>query len=136
MSQEAGTIHVEHVDDVVVINVSGDFSHQPPGSIEETVTEVLNDGARRIVIDLSQTTRFDSAAIGDLVQAYTEAARREAAFVVVFKPPDPNLIIEPLRLFDVYYSREEALEALQEPTGDKRSRSGGKWLNWLLRQGR
>jgi anti-anti-sigma factor len=133
MSQQPATIQVEHVDDVVVINVSGDFSHQPSSSVEDAVKGVLNDGARRIVVDLSQTTRMNSEAIGDFVQAFVQARDREAEFVVVFKLTGLLPGASGIAPYEIYDSRAEALDALRRPTGDKQSRSGSRWSNWLTR---
>jgi anti-anti-sigma factor len=118
MNGEAATPEVEHLDDVVVVKVSGDLTRQPSRTIEKAVIAVLDEGAARVVLDLSAATGMDSATVGNVAGTFIEAQQRGATLVFVLKllqgpsvstgHPHPD---NPLR---IYESREQAIRSLQD----------------------
>jgi anti-sigma B factor antagonist len=78
------------------------------------IGEILNDGSRKILLNLSDMDYIDSNGLGELVQAFREA-KRNGASLRLLKPHDR--VAKTLRLtnllpmFTVYDSEEDALEA-------------------------
>jgi anti-anti-sigma regulatory factor len=116
MNRQAATIQVEHVDDIVVINVSGHLHHPLAGAVADAVKRILNDGSRRIVLDLCQATRVEDEAVEDILTAVVEARRQDAEIVGVYPQGYPfhssRVLVNPPRplLWEFYDTREEALE--------------------------
>ena len=59
------------VGDVVVLAVSGELTLDPSGSfaLKDKVRSLIAQGQRRLLLDLKNVSRVDSAGLGELVQA-------------------------------------------------------------------
>jgi anti-sigma B factor antagonist len=68
---------------VTVIAVSGRLAlGRESGQIEAAVQKALDEGVRRIVIDLSEVTYIDSTGIGIVTYSFNKISQRHAACVV------------------------------------------------------
>jgi anti-sigma B factor antagonist len=104
---------------VTVIELSGHLTlSQESGGIEKAVLAALNEGAQRIVIDLSQVGYVDSSGIGVIAYCFGKVSRKGAHAAVsgargrvmdVFKLTRLDLVIP---TFPDVASACEALAAL------------------------
>jgi anti-sigma B factor antagonist len=51
--------------------------------LKDTVTKVLDGGARRVIVDFSQVTLSNSTGLGTLLSAWTIASKHDAELIVV-----------------------------------------------------
>ena len=112
-------IEIEQHADIAVLIVTGGLIGDEADDLVSTVQHTLEEGTRKFVVDLEAVGRIDSGGLGSLVVAYTAVVKQGGRFVLVppegyFKPPD-LLITSQFQLFEVYQSREEAIEALLKP---------------------
>lgn len=58
--------------DVVIVSVSGDITQIRGGDIalKDKIGSLIQQGHRKVVIDLSKVSHVDSAGLGELVHAY------------------------------------------------------------------
>lgn len=65
-----------HEHDIRVVSLSGDLDLYSSGSLKDEVLRQWEDGARRVVIDLTQLDYLDSSGVGTLLYAYSSSQKR------------------------------------------------------------
>jgi anti-sigma B factor antagonist len=101
--------------DVTILDLSGRITI---GSGEEALRnatqEILNNGAKKVVIHMGGVTMIDSSGIGELVSAYTTATNRGAKLKLANLPAkvsDILTITQLITVFDVFDSEAEAVQS-------------------------
>ena len=108
-------ISTRKVGDVTIV----DFKGRLAIGVSETVLprvvgEILSDGSKKILLNLSDMDYIDSNGLGELVQVFRES-KRNGASLRLLKPHDR--VAKTLRLtnllpmFQVYETEEDALKA-------------------------
>ena len=108
-------IAVRKVGDVTIVDFTGRLAVGVSDTImPRVIDEILGDGSKKILLNLSEMDYIDSNGLGELVQAYRESHRKGASLRLL-KPQDR--VTKTLRLtnllpmFTVYDSEDEALKA-------------------------
>ncbi len=102
-------------DDLGIVSLSGEVDIFTAPQFKESLLEVLDDGVRRLVVDLSEVTFIDSTALGVLIGGVrrVHAADGAMAIVVATRPVERVLSVTGLdRVFSMYPTRDEAIAAL------------------------
>lgn len=101
--------------DVTILDLSGRITI---GSGEEALRnatqEILNNGAKKVVIHMAGVTMIDSSGIGELVSAYTTATNRGAKVKLANLPAkvsDILTITQLITVFDVFDTEAEAVQS-------------------------
>jgi anti-sigma B factor antagonist len=108
-------ISVRKTGDVTIV----DFNGRLAAGVSDTVLpkiigDILDEGSKKILLNLSDMDYIDSNGLGELVQVFREAQRKDASLRLL-KPQDR--VAKTLRLtnllpmFAVYDSEREALDA-------------------------
>jgi anti-sigma B factor antagonist len=103
------------IGDVTMVVVSGEITLTKQGDtrLRDKVVDLLNQGRRKLVLDLGGVTYVDSAGLGQLVQVQTKASS-SGAVMKVARPSSRILTLlkmaKLLPLFDVCDSESAALE--------------------------
>jgi anti-sigma B factor antagonist len=110
-------IKVRKAEDVAIVDFNGRLAIGVSDTIlPRIIGEILGDGSKKILLNLSDMDYIDSNGLGELVQAFREAQRRGASLRLL-KPQDR--VAKTLRLtnllpmFTVYDSEEDALSAFR-----------------------
>src|SRR3954452_10800664 len=100
---------------VTILDLNGKITI---GSGEEALRnatqEILNNGAKKVVIHMAGVTMIDSSGIGELVSAYTTATNRGAKLKLANLPAkvsDILTITQLITVFDVFDSEAEAVNS-------------------------
>jgi anti-anti-sigma factor len=108
-------IAVRKTGDVTIVDFKGRLAIGVSDSIlPRVVGEILTEGSKKILLNLSEMDYIDSNGLGELVQVYRESQRRGASLRLL-KPQDR--VTKTLRLtnllpmFSVYESEDEAMKA-------------------------
>ena len=108
-------ITTRKVGDVTIVDFTGRLAIGVSDSVlPRIIGEILGDGSKKILLNLSDMDYIDSNGLGELVQAFRES-KRSGASLRLLKPHDR--VAKTLRLtnllpmFTVYDSEEDALEA-------------------------
>jgi anti-anti-sigma factor len=104
-SRSAGGVEIIKLDGKITIG-SGDQQ------LREIITNALNQGKNKILLDMSGVTTIDSSGIGELVGSYTTVTNRGGKLKLLHLPAKLNELLHVTQLitvFEVYDSEAEAL---------------------------
>ncbi|MCD9197451.1 STAS domain-containing protein [Aeromicrobium wangtongii] len=76
-------VNVRHDHDHVIIDVAGEVDIETAPRLREVVTQVTDDGAERLVFDLSNVTFVDSVGLGVFVLARKKMLLRQGTIGIV-----------------------------------------------------
>lgn len=112
-------ITVRHQDDVVVAELQGRLNiGAGDEDLRQLVDNLLADGHRRILLDLSQVPSIDSSGIGELVASLKVTRELNGQLKILSLPEGIRHVLgmaQILPMFEVYKSESEALASF-EPT--------------------
>ncbi|MBF8300543.1 MAG: anti-anti-sigma factor [Acidobacteria bacterium] len=100
--------------DVVIVKVTGDITLNKGGDVllKDKVQSLLQQGHKKLLIDLSSVSYVDSAGLGELVQAYATTKNRGGALRllnVTKRLKDLLVITRLLTVFDTFDTEADAL---------------------------
>ena len=70
-------------EDTHVVTVSGEIDLFTAPEFKQRMSQPIDDGVQRLVVDLSQTTFIDSSSLGVLIGAHRRLKQRNGSLVVV-----------------------------------------------------
>jgi anti-sigma B factor antagonist len=111
-------IEVRKSDDVVIVDFSGRLAvGVSDGMLAESVDDLLSEGYKKILLNLSDVDYIDSNGLGELIQSL-KAAKRAGASLHLLRPQDrvrkTLKLTNLLPMFPTHDSELEALNALAE----------------------
>jgi anti-sigma B factor antagonist len=106
-------INERQAGDVTVLDVSGKITiGEGSVALRTAIRRVLEEGKRRILLNLGGVSYLDSSGIGELVSSYTAINKEEGQLKLLNltqKLQDLLAITKLLTVFDVYENEAEAL---------------------------
>ena len=112
-------IDERRVDDIVIISVNGDITGNQGGGVvlRDKVRSAIQQGARKLLIDLGQVSYVDSAGLGELVQAHS-ITRNGGGSLRLFNPTkrlhDLLVVTDLVKLFQNYDDEAQALASFMQ----------------------
>jgi anti-sigma B factor antagonist len=100
--------------ETAIISLKGDVDMHTAPMLKRRMTELIHEGRRRFIVDLSEVAFIDSTAIGVLVGRRKDLLRRRGSISLVCSDDNVLEIFEIAglpALFEIHDSREAALEA-------------------------
>ncbi len=97
-----------------VVSVTGDADLHSAPELRDRLGELVDEGTTRVVVDLTETTFVDSMTLGVLLGSMKRLGTAGGRLELVVSRPDIRRIFEITmldRVFELYPSREQALEA-------------------------
>jgi anti-anti-sigma factor len=101
-------------DDVTILDIQGKITIGGDLALREAIHKAVNDGAKKIVVNLREVTTIDSSGVGELVSSYTTVTKAGARLKLVNLPPkvqDVLTITQLITVFDVYDTEDEAVRS-------------------------
>lgn len=106
--------------EVTIIQVRGKISIGSGDiALRNAVAKAMENGRRKILLDLNETTSADSSGIGELISAYSSATSCGVDLRMCALPDkiaDILTVTKLITVFYVYDNREDALAAFAEGT--------------------
>src|SRR5262245_17012895 len=105
----------EHLSgDVTVITVTGDITLNKGGDVllKDKIQSLLQQGKKKLLLDLGKVSYVDSAGLGQLVQVYATAKHHGGSLKLVNltkRLKDLLVVSKLLTVFDSYESESEAI---------------------------
>ena len=113
-------IKTEHADgDVYVIALTGEIDLYTAPEFKQQLLEVINQGAKEVVVDFSNTTFIDSTTLGVLVGGVKRLRTNDGQLSLVSSDRNITKIFEITgldRVFTIYGSRDEAVSGIGSAT--------------------
>jgi anti-sigma B factor antagonist len=102
-------------DGVEIINLQGKITIGSGDSqLREVITNTVNAGKMKILLDMSGVTTIDSSGIGELVGSYTTVTNRGGKLKLLHLPAKLNELLHVTQLitvFEVYENEQDALKS-------------------------
>jgi anti-sigma B factor antagonist len=100
--------------DVTVVTVTGDITLNKGGDVllKDKIQSLLQQGKKKLLLDLGKVSYVDSAGLGQLVQVYATAKHHGGALKLVNltkRLKDLLVVSKLLTVFDSYESEAEAV---------------------------
>ena len=106
-------IHTRTVGDVHVLDISGKITlGAATKTIRHTINDLLENGGKKIVLNLAEVNYIDSSGVGELVRTFTTVAQegKELKLLNLTKKIRELLVITKLlTVFQVFESEQAAL---------------------------
>ena len=113
-------IDIQVVNDVAILRIDGDITLGKGADVmlKDKVYSLLQDGHRKLLLDLGKVSYVDSAGLGQLVSVHATTARQGATLKllnVAKKLRDLLVVTRLLVVFDTYENEAEALASFGKP---------------------
>lgn len=81
-------IHEKLTDGVGILTLSGRVTvNDRPGALKESVTNLVRQGARNVILDLTAVQFIDSTRLGELIAAHITIGRHGGRMMLAATPP-------------------------------------------------
>lgn len=101
------------VDGVEIIKLEGKITiGSGDTQLREVISNALNSGKQKILLDMSGVTTIDSSGIGELVGSYTTVTNRGGKLKLLHLPAKLNELLHVTQLITVFEVYENEAEAL------------------------
>jgi anti-sigma B factor antagonist len=103
--------------DIVIITLKGDMMGEPDtGTFREKISELLEKGMKKIILDLSGVKWMNSLGLGALISTFTSVKNHGGEMVianVTKKVESLFMITQLIKVFKHYDSVDDAITALE-----------------------
>ena len=103
------------VGDVVVLDIKGRVQlGEGDEMLKEKVNSLLNQGRKKLVLNLAEVPYIDSAGLGEVVRTFTTVSRQGGSLKLLNltkRITDLLAITKLLTVFDTYDSEQEAVQS-------------------------
>jgi anti-sigma B factor antagonist len=106
-------------DSSYIISLSGEVDLYTAPEFKQQLLEVINQGAKEVIVDFSNTTFIDSTTLGVLVGGVKRLRTNDGQLALVSSDRNITKIFEITgldRVFTIYGSRDEAVAGLGSAT--------------------
>ena len=108
-------IEIRTIDDVRILDCSGKITlGEGTMSIRNTVRDVLQSGAKKVILNLADISYIDSSGVGELVSSYTTTVNKGGKLKLVKltnKLRELLTITKLLTVFEIYDDEKDALSS-------------------------
>ena len=113
---------IRQVGHVSVVEVTGKLTSFESGALRNSIAQLLKDGRKQILLNLSGLVYLDSSGIGDLVHTYMSVIKSGGEMKVVGLTAKVEEILKITQLYQVFQEFQDERSALQSfpETGSKR----------------
>ncbi len=113
------TIHTERVDEQrACVYVAGRLDASNAQMLKETLTQLIDGGTTRVVVDLAQVPFIDSAGLAALVSALKLARRAEGNVLLSRVQPQARTVFSLTMLDQIFSIHSDVEVALDSLTAD------------------
>lgn len=104
---------IRQVGQVSVVEVIGKLTSFESGALRNSIAQLLKEGRKQILLNLSRLTYLDSSGIGDLVHTYMSVIKRGGEMKVVGLSDKVEEILKITQLYQVFQEFQDEHSALE-----------------------
>ena len=104
---------VRQVGSVSIVEVVGKLTSIESGALRNSISRLLQEGRKQIVLNLRRLEYLDSSGIGDLVQAYLSVVKRGGEMKVIGLSEKIEEILKITHLYQVFPEFQDEQAALR-----------------------
>ena len=104
---------IRQIGDVSVVQVSGKLTSLESGALRNSIAQLLKEGRKQILLNLSGLVYLDSSGIGDLVHTYMSVIKRGGEMKVIGLTDKVEEILKITQLYQVFPEFKDERSALQ-----------------------
>lgn len=111
------SVTIRHAGAVSILDVAGRLTSFETGALRESVSRLLRDGRKDIVLNLSGLQYLDSSGIGELARIYVSVVKQSGQMKVIGLSSKVEEILRITQLYQVFPefpSEAAALESFPE----------------------
>ncbi len=102
------------VGDVTIVDVSGRLSlGESAAQLRETLHDQIQQGRKKLLLNLSDVSYIDSSCVGEVVAAFTSIANRGGTLKLLGLAKRVKDILQVTKLYTVFEVYEDEAEALK-----------------------
>ena len=116
---------IRHAGPISIVEVAGRLTSFEGGTLRSSIAQLLKEGRKQIVLNLSRLNYLDSSGIGDLVQTYMSVIRRGGEMKVVGLTEKVEEILKITKLHQVFQEFQDEQSAMRSFPS-----SGGKPIDF------
>jgi anti-sigma B factor antagonist len=108
------SVTIRHAGAVSLLDVSGRLTSFETGALRDSVSRLLKEGRKNIVLNLSGLQYLDSSGIGELAKIYVSVVKQSGEMKVIGLSPKIEEILKITQLYQVlpeFPSEEAAIES-------------------------
>ena len=113
---------IRQVGEISVVEVTGKLTSFESGALRSSIAQLLEEGRKLILLNLSGLVYLDSSGIGDLVHAYMSVIKRGGEMKVVGLTDKVEEILKITQLYQVFQEFQDERSALQSFPGNSGKR--------------
>ena len=108
-------IHQRAVGDVTIIDINGKMTlGEGDELLRDKVNSLIQQGQRKLILNLAEVPYIDSAGLGEIVRTYTTVSRQGGSLKLLNltkRIQDLLLITKLLTVFETFESEEDAIKS-------------------------
>jgi len=113
---------IRQVGEISVVEVAGKLTSFESGALRTSIVQLLKEGRKLILLNLSGLVYLDSSGVGDLVHAYLSVIKRGGEMKVVGLTDKVEEILKITQLYQVFQEFQDERSALQSFPGNRGKR--------------
>lgn len=102
--------------DILILDLDGKMTISAGSAAHDAITQALQAGEKKILLDLAGVTTLDSSGVGELMAAYASAKNRGAALKLLQLAPRVGEVLKVTQLigfFEIFEDEKLALASFQ-----------------------
>jgi anti-sigma B factor antagonist len=119
------SVTIRQAGPVSLLNVSGHLTSFEVAALRDSISRLLKQGRKNIVLNLSGLQYLDSSGIGELARIYVSVVKENGQLKVVGLTPKVEEILKITQLYQVFPefpTEEEALQSFRNPATQGRTK--------------
>ena len=113
---------IRQVEEISISEVAGKLTSFESGALRSSIAQLLKEGRKLILLNLSGLVYLDSSGIGDLVHAYMSVIKRGGEMKVVGLTDKVEEVLKIAQLYQVFQEFQDERSALQSFPGNSGKR--------------
>ena len=108
------TTSTRQVDGVTIVDLSGRITlDEGSAALRETIKQLIGQGQKRVLLNMSKVQYIDSSGIGELVSAFTSAREQGGELKLLNLSKKVHSLIQITKLHAVFDIRDDEAAAVQ-----------------------